>query len=138
MDLSSLKLIKTDWNPTTKRVCKLLSKLEELRSEFWDSDEEVTTKIVDFDEFDLTDDNKPVEIYDLGNNCKLSCDECYGGSEGAGEEHWVVVKIEHNSTATFWMVPGWYASYDGGELEWDNAHQVESYEKTVIAWRKKK
>lgn len=136
MDLSSLKLIKPNWKPTTKSVRKLLNKLEELRSEFWDSVEKGTCKIVNFDEFNLTDDTKPIEIYDLGNNYKLSCVECYGGCEGDGEEHWVVVKIAHNSTETFWMVPGWYASYDGGELEWGNAYQVESYEKTVLAWRK--
>ena len=138
MDLSSLKLIKPNWKPTTKSVRNLLSKLEELRSEFWDSEEEGTTAIVDFDEFDLTSDFKPIEVYDLGNNCTLHCAECFGGSEGDGEEHWLVVKIKHNSIETCWMVPGWYASYDGGELEWENAYQVESYEKTVIAWREKK
>lgn len=135
MDLTSLKLIKPNWKPTTKNVRALLNKLEVLRSEFWDSDEEGTTKIVNFDEFDLTDDTKPSEIYDLGNNCTVNCVESYGGCEGSGEEYWIVVKIKHNSIETYWKVPGWYQSYEGSELEWNNAYQVEQYEKTVLAWR---
>jgi hypothetical protein len=59
-----------------------------------------------------------------------------GGGEGDGEEHWVILEIsrdgEHHS---FWLAPGWYASYDGGTIDWDEIHQVEKYQKLVDDYR---
>lgn len=53
-----------------------------------------------------------------------------GGYEGAGEEHYVVLKVTHEGNETFWKVPGYYASYHGCELEVENTFQVKPVQKT--------
>ena len=109
------------WQPTTENVRHLLKDLHTVT-----------------DGESRYSENTPLEV---GSGWSVTLVECKGGGEGDGEEHWLVYKLENAAQAyseTYWQVPGWYASYHGAELEWENAYQVESYEKTVIAWRKKK
>jgi len=58
-----------------------------------------------------------------------------GGYEGGGEEYWVVIKLVKNGeTHSYWKIPGWYQSYDGGELEWSDTYRVYPYTKLVTDW----
>jgi len=73
----------------------------------------------------------------FGDGWKIENQYRHGGSEGDGSEHYVVLKVTQNDiNETFWMVPGYYESYNGSELELDCIHQVEPYEKTVTDYRK--
>lgn len=79
----------------------------------------------------------------LGVKCAGECSEWkffheqrYGGCEGDGEEHWIVFRAEKEGESTkYFKVPGWYQSYSGSELEWDNLHEVEPYERTIRDWK---
>lgn len=64
--------------------------------------------------------------------------ENYGGGEGDGEEHWIVLSVTDMATNenTFWEIPGWYQSYHGSELEVEDMFQVVPAEKTVTYWKK--
>lgn len=70
-----------------------------------------------------------VDVADLG---KVTYVDDYGG-EGQGDEYWVVFKVGDQ----FFRVDGWYASYDGGELDGD-VYEVEPQEVTVIEYNRKK
>jgi hypothetical protein len=73
----------------------------------------------------------------FGDGWKIENHYRHGGCEGNGSEHYVVLKVTQNDIKeTFWMVPGYYESYNGGELELDCIHQVEPYEKMVIDYKK--
>lgn len=52
-----------------------------------------------------------IEVPGLG---KLELVEDFGG-EGQGDDYWVVFKVGDQ----FFKKNGWYASYDGGELDGD-------------------
>lgn len=67
---------------------------------------------------------------------KVTCEERYGGSEGDGEEHYVVLKFELDGVEQYWLIPGFYQSYEGSSLEYSDAYKVEPYEETVRDWRK--
>lgn len=67
----------------------------------------------------------------------FSLEERHGGREGAGEEHWVVFYAKKGEEKRYFMVPGWYQSYNGSELEWSDLYEVEPYQKTVTDWKKK-
>lgn len=57
------------------------------------------------------------------------------GGEGQGDTFYVVLEVrDGDSDAEFWMVPGWYQSHYGGELEWYAVHQVKPVERTHIDW----
>ena len=90
---------------------------------------------------DYADENGASELADLKNekigDFIVSAQEVRGGCEGAGEEHWVVLKVEHVGKTSFWKVPGWYQSYHGAELEIDNTFEVVAKEVTVTVWEKK-
>lgn len=60
--------------------------------------------------------------------------ECFGGREGAGEEHWVVFSVTENETTRTFKIEGSYASYVGSELDWDAVTEVESVPVTVKQW----
>lgn len=68
----------------------------------------------------------------------ISTEKVHGGCEGAGEEHWVVLKVEHEGKTSFWEIPGWYQSYDGSTLEVGNLFEVESKEVVITVWKEKK
>jgi hypothetical protein len=73
----------------------------------------------------------------FGDGWKITSEYTHGGGEGDGSEHYTVLKVTQNDiNDTFWMVPGYYQSYNGGELELDDIYQVEPYEKTVTDYRK--
>jgi hypothetical protein len=73
----------------------------------------------------------------FGDGWKITSEYTHGGSEGDGSEHYTVLKVTQNDiNETFWLVPGYYQSYNGGELELCDIYQVEPYEKTVTDYRK--
>jgi hypothetical protein len=61
--------------------------------------------------------------------------ECRGGSEGDGEEHFLILTLIGDGNKTFWKIPGYYSSYEGGELEWDSIHKVEPFERNITDYR---
>lgn len=67
----------------------------------------------------------------------LSTEKVHGGCEGSGEEHWIVLKVEHDGKTSFWEIPGWYQSYEGAELEIENIFEVVQKEVVVTVWEKK-
>jgi len=72
----------------------------------------------------------------FGDGWKIEHHYRHGGGEGDGSEHYVVLKVtQNNIKETIWMVPGYYESYNGSELELDCIHQVEPYQKTVTDYR---
>lgn len=68
----------------------------------------------------------------------LTLNHVQGGYEGAGDEYYRVVVLNNvNDFATsHWLIPGWYSSYNGSELELCGIYQVEPFEKVVIDYRK--
>jgi len=79
--------------------------------------------------------HEDVEL-EFGDGWKIEQHYRHGGREGDGSEHYVVLKVTQNDTKeTFWMIPGYYESYNGSELELDCIHQVEPYQKTVTDYR---
>jgi hypothetical protein len=75
----------------------------------------------------------------LYKNLTILEEESYGG-EGQGDEYWMVIKVIENDTknVSFWEIPGWYRSDDGGEYEIDNIFEVVSKEKVITVWEQKK
>jgi hypothetical protein len=67
---------------------------------------------------------------------KLEVAEQHGG-EGEGDEYWVVMKATVGEEVSFWKVPGWYASYHGAELEYDQTFEVEEVDKVIKVWEEK-
>lgn len=62
-----------------------------------------------------------------------------GGGEGEGEHWHSVIKVsEPFKNDRYFYIPGYYSSYDGTDIEWDEIYEVEPYEKKVIDWRVKK
>lgn len=75
----------------------------------------------------------PIEF---GDGWSIKCQYKHGGGEGDGSEHYIVLSVTRNdANQTFWLVPGYYQSYNGAELELESIHQVEPYEKTVTDYR---
>lgn len=108
-----------NWQPTPSKVGTLLSDLH--------------------DESDYASAYEVTKIFTVGSGWSVTLMEGYGGREGAGEEHWLVYKLENATQAyqeTYWKVPGWYQSYHGAELEWSNTFQVKPTEKVIIVWEK--
>lgn len=68
-------------------------------------------------------------------NFTISCEDCHGGCEGAGEEHFLVIKVTDNVDTQYFLIPGFYQSYDGRSIEVGNLYEVEPYEKTERDWR---
>lgn len=60
--------------------------------------------------------------------------EVVGGSEGGGEEHWIVIKVTDESGGIrYFKRDGWYASYDGGYLDGPTT-EVKPVERPKIYW----
>jgi hypothetical protein len=71
---------------------------------------------------------------------KFDYEEQYGGMD-MGSEYWIVFSVTSLADAgdvAYYKVPGWYQSYCGSELEWDNLFEVKSVEKTVTVWEESK
>lgn len=93
---------------------------------------------LDRDEFVTNVDAKIRLVYD---NFTLTCVDQEGGGEGEGEHWHSVIKAESRAvpgTSRYFYIPGYYASYNGTEVEYDGLHEVEPYEKVVIDWKRKK
>jgi hypothetical protein len=56
----------------------------------------------------------------------------YGG-EGQGDAYWVVVSISDGETARYFRRDGWYASYDGGNLDGPTT-EVAPQEKMIVVY----
>ena len=116
------ELINTpEWQPTEENVRTLLKDLKDKT----DGDSRYNSRY---------SENTTM---DVGSGWSVTLAECKGGGEGDGEEHWLVYKLEKASQETYWKVPGWYQSYHGAELEWDNTFQVKAVEKVITVWEKK-
>lgn len=82
-------------------------------------------------------------IYQLYKNDKIDvngtifkCLDSFDCDDGDGGTYWKVVEVTRGEETTGpFKIPGFYMSYQGGELYFDNLHPVEQYEKTVIDWR---
>jgi hypothetical protein len=57
----------------------------------------------------------------------------YGG-EGQGDQYWVVISLSDGETTRYFRKDGWYASYDGGELDGDTS-EVKPQEKTIVVYQ---
>ena len=82
-------------------------------------------------ELDIRYISKPKTLSD---GSQVESVENFGG-EGQGDEYWTVFKLTKDGAESFWKIPGWYQSFQGGELEWSDVYQVESYERMVTDWR---
>ena len=118
---------------------ELLKSLEELQNSTFEptSGKAIYDKLEelgeDYDEIlDKYSDGKPI---DLGNGYQIVHKLTHGGSEGDGEEHWKILEATKDGVLhSYWEVPGWYQSYNGAELNWDEMFQVEPKEQTVIVY----
>lgn len=73
-------------------------------------------------------------------NFTLECVDQQGGGEGEGEHWHSVIKAESRvvpGSARYFYIPGYYASYDGTNIDYDYTYEVEPFEKVVIDWVKK-
>lgn len=74
-------------------------------------------------------EGKSIEVPGLGT---LEYVEDYGG-EGQGDDYWVVFKVGNQ----LFRKDGWYASYDGGELDGE-LYEVEAVQVQRTEYHKKK
>lgn len=65
----------------------------------------------------------------------LSVEDGYGG-EGKGDDYWGVFSISEGDRKEYYKISGYYASYSGSSVEYDDFTQVIPAEKTVIYWKK--
>lgn len=80
------------------------------------------------------EDGESIKINDI---YSLTIADSFGG-EGQGDQYWFVFSVDKDGVAeSFWKVPGWYQSYNGGEYEFNGVHEVESREVVVTKWFKK-
>lgn len=75
-------------------------------------------------------DGVPCDVPGLG---RLNLVEEYGG-EGQGEEYWVVFSLTEGNLNRYFRKPGWYQSYDGGELDGDLT-EVNPVAKVITVWQ---
>lgn len=87
------------------------------------------------DEYDIRD-LEHEEIEYEGKKFIFHAEYVKGGYEGAGEEHYIILKVTHEGKDTFWKIPGYYASYAGSELEIGNTFQVTPVQKTYTDYEK--
>ena len=89
-------------------------------------------------EYELSEILEHPEPFLLG-EWTLTVVHVHGGYEGAGDEYYAVVKLQQlfdYKQSSYWLIPGWYSSYSGSELELCDTYQVEPFEKVVIDYRK--
>ena len=79
---------------------------------------------------DLEEELYPNGLFDKGNTYGVSRVEQYGG-EGQGENYWFVLKVGDRHI----KFDGYYQSYDGCYVEWDDAKFVEPVQVTVTKWK---
>jgi len=71
----------------------------------------------------------------LGGNAEaIVCDQ-YGGSD-QGSDYWFVFELTvDGESCGYYRVPGWYQSYYGHELDFNNVFKVKPVEKTITTWK---
>jgi hypothetical protein len=70
------------------------------------------------------------------NEWKLVVEKVYGGGEGDGEEHWAILRLtDPFGEESFWKIPGYYQSYDGGNLEVDDIFRVTPHKVEVTQYK---
>jgi len=117
------------WTPTKKSLIEVIEMSEKQSNLLFFKDLKYTSGM-----YGLAYEGVELKF---GDGWKIEHHYRHGGGEGDGSEHYVVLKVTQNDiNDTFWMVPGYYESYNGSELELDCIHQVEPYEKTVTDYRK--
>lgn len=72
----------------------------------------------------------------LPNGIVVSCYERKGGYEGSGEHTHLIYEVTQGNEKVFYMISGYYQSYDGADYEFGDPDLVEQYQKTVTDWRK--
>lgn len=116
------------WIPTKSNIIDVIQMANETENLKYFKNLPYETSIYDID------DGTSLEF---GDNWVIKCHYSHGGGEGSGSERYVVLSVSQNgANETFWMVPGWYESYNGSEFELDSLYQVEPYQKMVTAYRK--
>ncbi len=70
----------------------------------------------------------------IADGATITFEESEGGSEGSGEEWWMVLKVVDETGESFWEIPGAYYSNYGIEAEKSNIYQVKSVPKTIQVW----
>ena len=96
--------------------------------EFYPSSESIKDLQEIFEENDLTYDCNNVLI---GNGWVVNLAESVGGGEGDGETYYLVYSFTKDSKVLFFKIPGWYQSYDGGELYWNKVKGVKPKQKMI-------
>ena len=88
------------------------------------------------DYFTDTYGNESLTIQVDGDEYKIKCVEHFGG-EGEGDKYWAVFSVTNTKTnkVEYWKIPGWYASYQGGEYTFSSMFRVEQVEKTITVWK---
>lgn len=56
------------------------------------------------------------------------------GGDGFGVDYWIVFSVEKEEEIKHYRIDGWYASYDGRELDPMDYRLVKPVEKTIIVW----
>jgi hypothetical protein len=112
------------WTPTKKSLISVIQMSENEANLPFFKNLKYTSSV-----YGLADDDVELKF---GDGWKIENHYRHGGGEGDGSEYYIVLKVTQNDiNETFWMVPGYYESYNGGELELDCIYQVEPYQKTV-------
>lgn len=88
-------------------------------------------------ENDLRYNSVTSEKYNVNQDFSISIKEVFGGHEGGGEEHFIVFELfKNDENLGFYKVPGYYTSYNGSELYWNDTYKVNPVEVTNIEWQK--
>jgi hypothetical protein len=115
-----------------------IAKLEELEQQqtITDAPEVIRAWLKSDDSYN----EKEILLYDYGedsfefNGFTFKREEVYGGGEGDGEEYWAVFSVSNGDETRYFKADGWYASYEGGYIEWENFFEVRSEKKTIDVW----
>lgn len=114
----------------------------------WTPSRENLKELFDFEIEDPDFDNQRIEVgvwlnesggeeygtLKINETYSLSIVENFGG-EGQGDQYWFVFSVNKSGEPeSYWKVPGWYQSYNGGEYELSNLYEVEGREVTVKRW----
>lgn len=67
---------------------------------------------------------------------EIRSEDGYGGA-GLGEEYWGVFSTTKDGQTQYWRFSGYYASYNGAEVEPSSLEEVKPKEVKVIEWVKK-
>jgi len=108
-----------NWEPTVENVVKLLNR-----------DDNIGDKVRDVVRW-----GERYEV-DVPNNWDLKSVHIEGGGEGCGEDHWAVFSLTKDEEVKYFRVPGYYQSYNGGELYWGEMFEAKPVEKTYIDYEK--